>query len=1131
MKINKLTLLMTAMLSCSSAAAQSPLPLQQVGQMTFDRLEDLKQQADRGEGTFNRDGENYLNYQGREYLLNHENYPRFPFLANGGDDSAYRHVIDFIDDSWEFMMYNGGFYLMSKEFGVYNSDESGCFIEYIPAARGSQHDDGSYSWESNMSQNVVTTDCKGITAPVLNEFIVSSLSDQGVTFNWAGQQAQDTVTVTLSNINDIEDVQVFNKSSSGFFIGTLTPNTSYQVEVTNCNLLSCTTPIKQTFTTLPARLGFADHAPTINHLSGDLAAQLSFAQTGTTTAPFGNEEAGNPDLVINRAAMLLLNPEDTNINQLWVEVYLDGVLQVREAMLPPSALATTDQPNNGRTKVIYSHRTWSLPLQWDWIKPGISLRFTDSKGNIGELAQSNVVFAGAPELVIQNIDIGMLMEPRNRNTMIQQMATLAADYFQKIPVSKLIMADYTAAHFPKITMPNGKVYTERSDGNGGWHSGDMREAIGKALVSTGINNANFGITDTAGYSQSYNRRFNHITAHTNNGVYANGVVNHGGSGGGGIVTLTDTTGNEWSHELGHNYGLSHYPAQSSSHDEESGWGWDAVYNRFIGNLNWTSSAYTNSVGGETIPPFANDFGYLKDAQAGGYSQGLVSRYTLHHPKMNRRASNWFNSTNVLDSNSSTGYSRWDQSLQRYVEANVDYAAPQQQGVPVITLLGVYDPTAQNPSQIYPLVYSNYGNIFNQPTPPAPDYQIEGWHSVDQLTDEQQTTNRWQTLIINGEVNRMCQFEYTANNGDTANIIGAVNDAEQRCEATNDMFWLSNNNREQLVSAPQQYSIASIYGEGALTYTPTPEIGEVAVCSIDSGNIAHEGAGFLRDGYCMQVDGMKHANGNIWRYAANRPTTIKPTYQSQRQCQLTLTDTQGDIRTISLANSRYSTNQSNKFHVNIPAEQHPSKMELSCTDINGKTILDTQFPEYNPAIESLAGPIILGQEFGYDALQSAIPEGWFTHPEQNFNPNELSARDHSFLAYMPVNGEKRYVCRFEILMNNAPQTLHGYVEQVSNNQYRCTGGNEITLRQNGTETIVESDVNQFEWLSVNDSANVGEKAKAYKDSDEALCVVTRSGFYGAGFVNSKSQCTQIPEIYWSNGNQWTFSSGHGGYTVR
>lgn len=249
---------------------------------------------------------------------------------------------------------------------------------------------------------------------------------------------------------------------------------------------------------------------------------MSITQTHTSVAPKGNELTGQGhlDAIMNREALLLFTPQQgEEINQVRAEVFLDGELVQTTLMLPPSALAASDQPENGRMKVVFSHLAWSLPLQWDWMKPGLSLRLTDNLGREGVLSQGEIQFGGAPELVIQNIDIGMLMPPRDRNTMIQNLPTLAADYFQKIPASKLVMADYTPAHFPVVTMPNGVVYTDKSASTGGWHSGDMREAIGKAMVSTGINNANVGIVSSAGYSQQYNRRFNHITAHTNVGIY------------------------------------------------------------------------------------------------------------------------------------------------------------------------------------------------------------------------------------------------------------------------------------------------------------------------------------------------------------------------------------------------------------------------------------------------------------------------------------------------------------------------------------------------------------------------------------------------------------------------------------
>ena len=149
------------------------------------------------------------------------------------------------------------------------------------------------------------------------------------------------------------------------------------------------------------------------------------------------------------------------------------------------------------------------------------------------------------------------------------------------------------------------------------------------------------------------------------------VVNHGLSGGGGMVTLIGSRGNEWSHELGHNFGRGHHPKDSSIHDMESGWGWDARYQRFIGNLHWSGAAYTveNEHSGEVVPPFANEFRFMREAMAGGENArtGLISNYTLEHPIAARVTQDWFNRSNNLDMDTSTGFSQWDQYSQQYVE--------------------------------------------------------------------------------------------------------------------------------------------------------------------------------------------------------------------------------------------------------------------------------------------------------------------------------------------------------------------------------------------------------------------------------------------------------------------------------
>ncbi|MGL4984443.1 MAG: hypothetical protein ACRC5N_07050, partial [Plesiomonas sp.] len=100
------------------------------------------------------------------------------------------------------------------------------------------------------------------------------------------------------------------------------------------------------------------------------------------------------------------------------------------------------------------------------------------------------------------------------------------------------------------------------------------------------------------------------------------------------------------------------------------------------------------------------------------------------------------------------------------------------------------------------------------------------------------------------------------------------------------------------------------------------------------------------------------------------------------------------------------------------------------------------------------------------------------------------------------------------------------ETLGNQQYRCTGGNDITYKtQRGDKVHIQSAINQFEWLSLNNPQNIGNTVTALENDARGLCYINRANFYGAGFINDKGQCTQTPEIYWSNGNRWTFSSGY------
>lgn len=319
--------------------------------------------------------------------------------------------------------------------------------------------------------------------------------------------------------------------------------------------------------------------------------------------------------------------------------------------------------NNGLT---YAGDAWSGLLPAEWIVPGLSLvvRQGDSSGEL------NGLHVGAPsELLIHTIDLGMLTRPRDKFEFAKD-PEAHREYFQTVPTGRLIVSQYAPLSLPKVMLPDGTLLTDHDPSKAGWHEGTMRQSIGKELISLGIDNANYGIHSTAGTGEdSHPYVAAQLAAHNSVGKYAAGVVVHGGSGGGGIVTLDDSLHNEFSHEVGHNYGLGHYVGgfQGSVHrpaDEgNSTWGWDADKNRLIPNFAPTRSGKEACVGGQCQTPFdGRTFGL--DAMAGGAPFSSFNRFTLYTPNSAAIIQEFLESKAVFDAGSPTGFRKWDAGTKR-----------------------------------------------------------------------------------------------------------------------------------------------------------------------------------------------------------------------------------------------------------------------------------------------------------------------------------------------------------------------------------------------------------------------------------------------------------------------------------
>jgi hypothetical protein len=363
--------------------------------------------------------------------------------------------------------------------------------------------------------------------------------------------------------------------------------------------------------------------------------------------------------------------------------------------------------------------------------PKMSIELTEIDANGVEQKTASLsadeIKLGAPhELVINNIDLGMLVEPRGENPNVyhkyNKIAEYALNYFQTAPVAKYTVGRYAPAHFPKVVLDDGTVYTDKSaDTDGGVYSGDMRWVIAKALVSTGINKANIGLISDKSQDDYHDRIIRQTLVHTARGKYTHPyrggatIEEHGLSGGAGKLTLIDVDGNEFSHEYGHDHGMGHYPGGIESiHNYMSGWSYDTYKNRFIGNLRWTDSVgYAAHNETQRVAPFRGLYTYAKDSMADGNPKNsLFSKFTFYTPYTSYHIQKNLSASGMIDDSSSTGYKDWNVLTETYQEKTVIYPKPTATKIPVMTLLGFYDPEKTLTTFIYPALYSNYGSYFS-----------------------------------------------------------------------------------------------------------------------------------------------------------------------------------------------------------------------------------------------------------------------------------------------------------------------------------------------------------------------------------------------------------------------------------
>ncbi|TLS81010.1 hypothetical protein FD722_16810 [Photobacterium damselae subsp. damselae] len=467
-------------------------------------------------------------------------------------------------------------------------------------------------------------------------------------------------------------------------------------------------------------IGFIDDLEVTNHLSGTFAAQIRFVQN-QTSEPYGNEEKSQQKLVTHREALLVVTPEKESLDEksILVYIYKDGQLLEKRVLNNPSQLLSADRTvEDERPDILYSKRSYSTVLPWNYVEKGLSLRFETYDMREGELAADSIEFGAPMHVEMPMVRIGMLTEPPAAKPLETRMANHGSELFQRFPLATMTISPYLPVKLDKVVTAYGEVEEEYSQyDHPDVYSGDMRENITKALIQTGINNANFGVPSTAGTHQWQPANFPTVVIGHSIGRYLNKKgevvdVTHGLSGGNGMALLVDSTGNEVTHEIGHAFSLWHWPGGPDVyyHSTTSGWGYDAYRGRMADNIVWYNRGYDDR-------DFKGLVGYQKDPMAGGDFDSSASSYPLFTGYTAKVTQDYLTGHDLLDLSTKSGFTHWDENAQTMVEVEqTSKLKPRVSGVDVMTMVGYYDPTKQNLSYIYPPMYGASGNVFDLPQP-------------------------------------------------------------------------------------------------------------------------------------------------------------------------------------------------------------------------------------------------------------------------------------------------------------------------------------------------------------------------------------------------------------------------------
>ncbi|MEQ4673793.1 M66 family metalloprotease [Providencia vermicola] len=315
----------------------------------------------------------------------------------------------------------------------------------------------------------------------------------------------------------------------------------------------------------------------------------------------------------------------------------------------------------------YMENTWSTSIPSQYIQPNIKIGFIH-KNKMGLLPKSSI---GAPTtLRLHLLDIGIFTEPRDKYD-FRDTPELNRQYYQHIPASTLLVNRYESTRVDQFVFSDGTILNDIIPEEGHWHEKSISKITRKAY-GEGIHMATSGINSSPANGPSFVPT-PQIVVYNAVGQYQNGRVVHGGLGSyvGGLASVEDSIGNEFSHELGHNFdiidfygGRTELGIHRPSHQKNSTWGWDADNNMFIPNFEHSGMADHDAMNG----------GSPKDKKNNAYS--------LYTPNTLAAIQKRLEKLHAFNTDSSTGYQKWNSKTKKMEDAYLKLPSFLQFNVPV-----------------------------------------------------------------------------------------------------------------------------------------------------------------------------------------------------------------------------------------------------------------------------------------------------------------------------------------------------------------------------------------------------------------------------------------------------------------